>query len=281
MAWSLALTAGGLIIAYLLLGIHAPKEGDTQTMNGMLAKDFVRAIHLPGWAGTAFVLVTLLSEGTLLFVAAQAGFIDGPRVLGYMAHDSWMPRWFANLSERLATHNGILLMGIAALAALFYTQGSVDLLLLFYSINVFITFSLSMIGMWRHWRQQRHVNPLWRRRAALFAFGALLCVGILISNIVMKILERWLGHACRDLCPCHRCLFDPSLLPWSWAPVEEARRHPHQAGDAAGTEPGRSRSRQAHRRDPRRRIQRCSASIPCSTPSASCPATSLTSFSCP
>jgi hypothetical protein len=184
MAWSLALTAGGLIIAYLLLKIQAPKEGET--MNGMLAKDFVRAVHLPGWAGAAFVLVTLLSEGTLLFVAAQAGFIDGPRVLGYMAHDSWMPRWFANLSERLATHNGIMLMGLAALAALWYTQGSVDLLVLFYSINVFITFSLSMIGMWRHWIQQRDVNPLWRRRAALFALGTVLCVGVLVSNIVMK-----------------------------------------------------------------------------------------------
>ncbi len=183
MAWSLALTAGGLIIAYLLLKIQ-PKEGET--MNGILAKDFVRAIHLPAWAGAAFVLITLLSEGTLLFVAAQAGFIDGPRVLGYMAHDSWMPRWFANLSERLATHNGIMLMGLAALAALWYTAGSVDLLVLFYSINVFITFSLSMIGMWRHWRQQRGVNPLWRRRAALFAFGTLLCVGILFSNIWMK-----------------------------------------------------------------------------------------------
>jgi hypothetical protein len=187
MAWSLALTAGGLIIAYLLLKIQAPKEGET--MNGMLAKDFVRAIHLPGWAGASFVLITLLSEGTLLFVAAQAGFIDGPRVLGYMAHDSWMPRWFANLSERLATHNGIMLMGVAALAALWYTGGSVDLLVLFYSINVFITFSLSMIGMWRHWLQQREVNPLWKRRVALFAFGTLLCVGILISNIWMKFFK--------------------------------------------------------------------------------------------
>jgi amino acid transporter len=185
MAWSLALTAGGLIISYLLLRIEAPKEGGV-TMNGMLAKDFVRAIHLPTWAGASFVLVTLLSEGTLLFVAAQAGFIDGPRVLGYMAHDSWMPRWFANLSERLATHNGIMLMGLAALAALWYTGGRVDLLVLFYSINVFITFSLSMIGMLRHWWQLRDVNPLWRRRAALFAFGTILCVGILISNIWMK-----------------------------------------------------------------------------------------------
>ena len=62
----------------------------------------------------------------LLFVAAQAGFIDGPRVLANMAHDSWMPHWFANLSERLATHNGIMLMGISALAALVYTGGNVD-----------------------------------------------------------------------------------------------------------------------------------------------------------
>ena len=55
-------------------------------------------------------------------MAPRPGFIDGPRVLANMAHDSWMPRWFANLSERLATHNGILLMGLAALAALFYTR---------------------------------------------------------------------------------------------------------------------------------------------------------------
>ena len=121
---------------------------------------------MPGWGGSAFVLATLLSEGTLLIVAAQAGFIDGPRVLGYMAHDSWMPQWFANLSERLATYNGILLMGLAALAALWYTKGVVSLLVLFYSINVFVTFSLSMIGMCRHWWELRHENLLWVKRLA-------------------------------------------------------------------------------------------------------------------
>ena len=89
----------------------------------------------------------------LLFVAAQAGFIDGPRVLANMAHDSWIPHWFASLSERLATHNGILLMGLSALAALWYSQGDVTTLVVMYSINVFLTFSLSMIGMCRHWWQ--------------------------------------------------------------------------------------------------------------------------------
>ena len=189
MAWSLAFTASGLIIAYLLLKIEAPKEGETQTMNSLLALDFAKATGMPGWGGTAFVLATLLSEGTLLVVAAQAGFIDGPRVLGYMAHDSWMPQWFANLSERLATYNGILLMGLAALAALWYTRGIVSLLVLFYSINVFVTFSLSMIGMCRHWWELRHENLLWVRRLALFAFGTVVCVGILITNVCMKLFE--------------------------------------------------------------------------------------------
>ena len=120
-----------------------------------------------GWARDSS-LSRLLSEGALLFVAAQAGFIDGPRVLANMAHDSWMPRWFSNLSERLATHNGILLMGIAALGALVYTHGSVYALVIMYSINVFLTFSLSMIGMCRHWFMMRRENRLWRRRLALF-----------------------------------------------------------------------------------------------------------------
>ena len=56
-----------------------------------------------------------------------------------------------------------------------------------YSINVFLTFSLSMIGMALHWYQQRGKNPLWRRRFALFAFGATLCLAILAVNIYFKV----------------------------------------------------------------------------------------------
>lgn len=193
MAWSLAFTAGGLIIAYLLLNIQAPQEGQSQTMNSQLVQDFVKLASMPRWAGAAFVLMTLLSEGTLLLVAAQAGFIDGPRVLGYMAHDCWMPCWFANLSDRLATRNGIVLMGAAALAALWHTTGSTSLLVLFYSINVFVTFSLSMLGMCRHWWGLRRENPLWRQRLALFSFGAFVCLAILTTNICMKFFEGgWL-----------------------------------------------------------------------------------------
>ena len=84
-----------------------------------------------GWSlggvdvGHAFVVIALVSEGALLFVAAQAGFLDGPRVMANMAIDSWLPHRFSALSERLTMRNGVLLMGGAALAALIYTRGDV------------------------------------------------------------------------------------------------------------------------------------------------------------
>ncbi len=186
MAISLALTAGGLMVAYLLLNITPSPD---KTMNTVLSEGFVKELGLPSWLGNSFVLVTVISEGFLLVVAAQAGFIDGPRVLASMARDSWVPHWFANLSERLAVHNGVLLMGFSALLALWFTGGTVTTLLVMYSINVFVTFSLSMIGMCRHWWELRDESPIWKRRFALFLFGATMCVGILIGNVIEKAEE--------------------------------------------------------------------------------------------
>src|SRR5208283_5012104 len=93
--------------------------------------------------GTWFVVLCLCAEGALLFVAAQTGFIDGPRVMANMALDSWLPHRFSSLSQRLTAHYGVMLIGAAALAALLYTHGSVAMLVVMYSINVFITFSLT------------------------------------------------------------------------------------------------------------------------------------------
>jgi hypothetical protein len=148
----------------------------------------VHEIGLDGAFGSLFLWITILSEGALLFVAAQAGFIDGPRVLANMAHDSYVPHWFGNLSERLSTHNGILLMGLAALAALMYAHGDVSTLVIMYSINVFLTFSLSMIGMCRHWWQLRGTRPEWRRRFGLFLAGGAMCLAILCVSVYEKFL---------------------------------------------------------------------------------------------
>jgi len=182
MGASLAFTASGLLIAYLLWRV-APVPG--KTMNAVLVERLTAGLPL----GQVFVVLTLFSEAALLVVAAQAGFIDGPRVLSNMAVDSWVPHRFAALSERLTTQNGILLMGGAALAALLYTRGEVGQLLVMYAINVFVTFSLSMLAMLRFWRRHRATRPEWRTRFALFAFAFVLCVTILVVTVYEKFLE--------------------------------------------------------------------------------------------
>jgi hypothetical protein len=182
MGTSLAFTAAGLLVCYLLWHV-SPVPG--KTLNAVL----VEAMTAPLPLGRALAVVTLFSEGILLVVAAQAGFIDGPRVLANMAVDNWMPRRFAALSDRLTTQNGIVLMGAASLAALIYTGGDVGKLVVMYSINVFLTFSLSMFGMARKSLGERKTAPHWKRKAALFIVGFILCATILIITAVEKFRE--------------------------------------------------------------------------------------------
>jgi hypothetical protein len=184
MAASLAFTAGGILFGYLLVAAR-PQEG--RTMNFVLFDALFGRWTVGGFgAGTTFVVVLLVSEAALLFVAAQAGFLDGPRVLGNMAVDSWVPHRFAQLSDRLVTQNGVVLMGLAAVAALLYTRGDITMLVVMYSINVFITFSLTELGMARHWVLERQREPQWKSLLAIHGTGLVLCVTILSITLYEK-----------------------------------------------------------------------------------------------
>jgi amino acid transporter len=181
MSFSLAFTVAGLMLAYLLFDIGSQP---TKTLNAVLFENMTAFWPVP-W-GQTFVLVTLVSEAMLLLVAAQAGFLGGPAVLANMALDRWMPSRFSSLSDRLVTQNGVILMGLAALITVAATQGSVHLLVVLYSINVFITFCLSQTGMVRHWWSVRNEEKRWLQKILINGLGLLLTTFILISVIVLK-----------------------------------------------------------------------------------------------
>ena len=183
MAWSLAFTVFGLMVAYLLFQV-VPHDG--KTLNAVL---FEAITQDWGQWGPVFLITTLLSEAFILFVAAQTGFLGGPRVLASMAIDRWFPGKFANLSDRLVTQNGILIMGGAALVIMVLAHGKVQLLIIFYSINVFITFFLSQLGMVFHWWSQRQGADHWKRRIVVSGAGLLLTTFILCSVIFIKFNE--------------------------------------------------------------------------------------------
>ncbi|MCX5646411.1 MAG: APC family permease [Phycisphaerae bacterium] len=184
MAFSLAFIVMGLILGYLLYDVRAEPG---KTLNAVL---FDRATA--GWgqraAGT-FVLVSLLSEAILLCVAAQTGFLGGPRVLANMSLDRWFPTRFSVLSDRLVIQNGILIMGGLSLAIMVFTKGSVRLLVVLYSINVFITFSLSQLGMVRHWWLDRGRTKGRLGKLLINGVGLVLTGFILVSMVMFKFFE--------------------------------------------------------------------------------------------
>jgi hypothetical protein len=184
MAFSLSITVAGLLLCYLLYRV-APETG--KTLNAVMFEQLTAA--WPHGAALAFIVVTLASEAALLFVAAQTGFLDGPRVLANMALDRWFPARFATLSDRFVTHNGIVLMGGFALVLMTASRGSVDFLVVLYSINVFITFSLSQLGMVRHWWRERRDVPDWHHKIAVNGVGLVLTTFILVTLSVIKFFE--------------------------------------------------------------------------------------------
>jgi hypothetical protein len=184
MGASLSFVVGGLLLAYLLYHVgHV--EG--KTLNAVLFEKITAA--WPPLLSRGFVIAAMASSAALLFIAAQTGFFGGPRVLANMAVDRWMPTRFATLSDRLVTQNGVLLMGFAALLVVLFTTASVDLLVVLYSINVFITFSLSQLGMVRHWWSERGTEPRWKRKILVNGFGLMLTGGILISLCIVKFFQ--------------------------------------------------------------------------------------------
>jgi amino acid transporter len=184
MATSLAITAGGIILAYLL--VHAMPAED-KTMNAVLLEHVAGSWHIGSWGlGQWFVTIALASEAGLLLIAAQAGFVDGPRVMANMAVDSWLPHRFAALSESLSMRNGVLLMSLTSMAALLYTHGNVEKLVVMYSINVFLTFSMSNLGMSRFWIQNRKEHPDWYKHLPIHLLGLGLCLTILVVTVFEK-----------------------------------------------------------------------------------------------
>lgn len=205
MAISLSFIAGGIILLYLLWDV-VPTAG--LTLNAITFKTMMSDWM---WYGIDFgailFLVVMASEAGLLFVAANTGYIGGPTVLSNMAADSWVPVQFRHLSFRLVTQNGIMLIGIAALLILLWTRGHIQILVVMYSINVFLTFSLSLWGLSIHWFKSKKTEKNRTLRLGLSLFGFAVTASILIITTAEKFEDGgWVTLLVTSLC-IFACLF--------------------------------------------------------------------------
>jgi amino acid transporter len=183
-AISLAFMATGIILLYLLWDVnHVAGE----TLNATVFKKITANWSLAGLDISPFVVgVVLMFEAGILFVAANTGFLAGPPVLSNMSIDRWMPSFFGSLSSRLVTKNAIMIMGVSAIMILSVTAGRVSLLVVLYSINVFLTFTLSFAGICRYRMQNFKKNFEWLVQFSTVLLAMVICGGILITTTLEK-----------------------------------------------------------------------------------------------
>lgn len=215
-AASLAFMAAGIILLYLLWDAE---KIPGQTLNAAIFYKVLLRWHIGDVALQPIVLPMLMFfEAGLLLVAANTGFLAGPAVLANLANDRWMPEFLSALSSRLVVKNGIILMGISAIVALLITQGHVHVLVVLYSINVFLTFSLSLTGLCRHWLSQK--NRRWGK-LLVAGTGLLVCVTILVITVTQKFATG--GWITLVITSC--LIFLGARIRQTYRRVEKAIRH--------------------------------------------------------
>jgi len=134
--------------------------------------------------GSILFILFAISTALILFLAANTSFNAFPRLAAILAEDGYMPRQFSFRGDRLAYSWGIVLLAAVAFGILAAFGGDTHALIPLYSVGVFVCFTLSQIGMVKHWFEERSSGWTWR--AAINAFGALLTAVVLVVVVSEK-----------------------------------------------------------------------------------------------
>ena len=179
------LTAMAVLLGVLFVGITVVAHAFNILPTGAGGQSVVALVADATFGrGSLLVVAFAASTALILFLAANTSFNAFPRLAAILATDGFMPRQFAFRGDRLAYSWGIVLLAAIAFGILFAFHGDTHALIPLYSVGVFVCFTLSQIGMVKHWRQVRESGWLWR--AAINAFGAALTFLVLVVVASVK-----------------------------------------------------------------------------------------------
>ncbi len=135
----------------------------------------------------AIQLITLV----LLALAANTSFGGLPVLASLLAKDNFLPHMFALRADRQVHRYGVVVLAVLAAALLVVAKGDTQALVPLFAVGVFVGFTLSQVGMVRHWRAERSRG--WLSRAFINGGGAVLTTATTIIELVSKFTEgAWL-----------------------------------------------------------------------------------------
>ena len=155
------------------------------------------AIAVFGNSSIGFYVVQFFTA-TILILAANTAYQDFPRLASILARDRFMPSQFVNRGDRLVFSNGVIVLGALSCLMIFVFDASLSVLINFYVVGVFTSFTLSQTGMVRHWvvegRKGEGAASGWRRSIVINVIGAVTTGVVLVVVVVSKFEQgAWLS----------------------------------------------------------------------------------------
>ncbi len=179
----------GVLLGVMLLGLGAlirrwdvvPQPGTT-----VLAELTAGAIG----HNALFYIIQLITL-VLLSLAANTSFGGLPVLAGLLAHDNFLPHVFGLRADRRVFRYGVGVLAVAAALLLIAARGDTQDLVPLFAVGVFVGFTLSQVGMVRHWYTERSRGYV--TRAWINGIGAVLTFAATVIELGSKFLEgAWL-----------------------------------------------------------------------------------------
>lgn len=145
-----------------------------------------------------FFYLTQAATALILFLAANTGFADFPRLSMFMARDGYLPRQLTSLGDRLVYQNGILTLAVLSVGLLALKNANTHGLIPLYAIGVFLSFTLSQSGMVGWWLKSKRRS--WKKWVS---FGGAV---VTATVTVMLLVGRWSEGAWITLVALALCL---------------------------------------------------------------------------
>lgn len=175
-------------------GSHFELNGQSvdysQTAMGQLAETVFRGFPL----GFYFVIIATF---VILFLAANTAFNGFPVLASILARAEYLPRALNTRGDRLAFSNGIIALATPAIILVLVFNASVTALIQLYVVGVFVSFTVSQLGMMRHWARHLRQETDPRARKRMQRSRAINAVGLASTGtvLVIVILSKFLHGA--------------------------------------------------------------------------------------
>lgn len=178
----MAIILGSLFLGTTVLArLFAVVPSETETVVSQIAR---------GVFGTGFFYYYVqVSTALILVLAANTSFAGFPNLASVMAADGYMPRQLKHRGYRLAFSNGVIVLAVLAATLIIVFKANTNALIPLYAVGVFTGFTLSQLGMVKHWFDLRQEEKGWRRNAFINGIGAFITLIVTLVLAITKFID--------------------------------------------------------------------------------------------